>query len=114
MGNLNFGNTMLSESGLSARFKTSRSSETPISFLDLAFGFLPAFRDVTTGRTHLATNPDGSIANMHILDHLPQDWADEIDEAGQIISLRDGIMAGFIRGSTFFTLDDLRNAIRDA
>ena len=105
---------MLREYGHTARLRNPRASETPISFLDLAFGFLPAFRDVATGRTHLATNPDGSIANMHILDHLPMEWADEVDDSGQIVSLRDGIMAGFIRGSTFFTLDDLRNAISDS
>jgi hypothetical protein len=114
MDKLFTGISMLREYGQSTHLRNQRTSETPISFLDLAFGFLPAFRDMLTGRTHLATNPDGSIANMHILDHLPMEWADEVDSSGQIISLRDGIMAGFVRGSSFFTLDDLRNAIQDA
>jgi hypothetical protein len=50
---------------------------------------------------------------MHVLDGLPREWADEIDATGQIVSLRDGIMAGFMRGDSFFTLDDLRHSVKD-
>lgn len=66
-----------------------------------------------TGRIHLATNADGTTASMHVLDGLPRERADEIDATGHIISLRDGIMAGFMRGDSFFTLDDLRYSVKD-
>lgn len=104
---------MLSENQNRSGRRLARINEPQISFLDLAFGFFPAFRDLITGRTHLATNADGTIASMHVLDGLPREWADEIDETGQIISLKDGIMAGFIRGDSFFTLDDLRHSVKD-
>jgi hypothetical protein len=91
-----------------------RTRDNPISFLDLAFGFLPAFRDLKDGRTHLASTQEGNIASMHILDGLPLEWAEEIDTHGRIITLRDGIMAGFMRGERFFTLDELRARTADA
>jgi hypothetical protein len=105
---------MLSESQSRIGRRLARVNEAQISFLDLAFGFFPAFRDIQTGRTHLATNRDGSIANIHILDGLPFAWAEETDEMGQIVSLKDGIMAGFMRGNSFYTLDELRHSIQDA
>jgi hypothetical protein len=107
------GKPMLSENQSHKGGRFARIHEPQISFLDLAFGFFPAFRDIMTGRTHLATNADGTIASMHVLDGLPREWADEFDTTGQIISLRDGIMAGFMRGDSFFTLDDLRHSVQD-
>ena len=92
----------------------NRHKDNPISFLDLAFGFLPAFRDLKDGRTHLASTQEGNSASMHILDGLPLEWAEEIDNHGRIITLKDGIMAGFMRGERFFTLDELRARSADA
>ncbi len=83
------------------------------SFGDLCFGFLPAFRDLTTGETHLSVYPDGSCAMIHLLDGLPLDWVTEWDEQGRILALKDSIVAGFMRGSGFYTLDDLHEMQRD-
>lgn len=104
---------MQTESSTFSR-RSTRSKDNPISFLDLAFGFLPAFRDLEDGRTHLASTQEGKIASMHILDGLPLEWAEEIDAYGRIISLRDGIMAGFMRGDQFYTLDQIRSRSADA
>ncbi len=79
-----------------------------VSFLDLAFGLLPAFRDLQSGETHLCLDERGRPARMHLIDHLPAHWAEARDEQGRVVALRDHIMAGFLRDGRFLTLDDLR------
>jgi hypothetical protein len=71
------------------------------------FGFLPAFRDLASGETHVCTNPDGSMASVHMLDALPADWVREWDEDGRPVTLIDNICAGFIRAGHFFTAGEL-------
>jgi hypothetical protein len=104
---------MLSEKQSHKGGQFARLPEPQISFLDLAFGFFHPFRDIMIGSTYLATNADGTTASLHVLDGLPREWADKIETTGHIISLRDGIMAGFMRGDSFFTLDDLRHSVQD-
>ncbi len=81
---------------------------------DITFGFLPAFQDPLTGETHLSVYPDGQIAVVHLLDNIPAHWVEERDDRGRPISLKDGIIAGFIRNDQFFTHHELANTISDA
>ncbi len=90
-------------------FRTTQGhAPAQVSFLDLAFGLLPAFRDLQSGETHLCLDERGQPARMHLIDHLPAHWAEARDERGRIVSLRDHIMAGFLRNGRFLTLDELR------
>lgn len=68
----------------------------------ISFGFLPAFRDTETGETHLSSNDDGSISPIHLLDRVPSHWVSECDDLGRIISLKDTIIAGFVRQGRFY------------
>ena len=88
-------------------------------FPDLApsaavLGFLPAFRDVGTEEVHLSVNADGSPAAVHVLDHLPDHWVIERDQAGRIMALKEGIIAGFMRHARFFTRSELAHLPWDA
>lgn len=84
-----------------------------VSFGNLCFGFLPAFMDAQSGETHIAVNDDGSISLTHTMDNLPLEWVKNWDETGHAIELLDSIQAGFLRGTDFYTLDDLREVVMD-
>jgi hypothetical protein len=73
----------------------------------VGFGFLPAFRDIKTGETHLSINDDGSIAPIHLIDRLPVHWVAACDEQGRATELKDDIMPGFVRGGRFFAHAEL-------
>ncbi|MGV6816641.1 MAG: hypothetical protein ACWA44_05140 [Thiotrichales bacterium] len=78
-----------------------------VSFGNLCFGFMPAFKDFDTGETHLSINSDGSIALIHSLDNLPLDWVTGWDDKGRATELKETVGAGFVRGIEFYTLADL-------
>jgi len=83
-------------------------------FSDASFGFLPAFKNMHTQQTHLSTDADGNIAVMHLLDGLPDCWVDEKDADGRALTLRSGIVAGFMRNNEFFTLSEIIHGVRDS
>lgn len=85
-----------------------------VSFGNLCFGFLPAFKDLESGETHLAINEDGSIALVHEMDNLPLEWVESWDTQGRATELMDSISAGFFRGTEFYTLDQLNDFGWDA
>ena len=68
-------------------------------------GFIPAFQDPAAGRVELARTEDGSVATMHLIAGLPREWAAELDSAGAVSRLKDGIVAGFCRNGQFYTRD---------
>ena len=68
--------------------------------------FAPAFRDAETGRVELARLECGAIAPMHLLFGLPDEWVTGWDAAGQIVALRDSVVAGFVRDEVFYTRDE--------
>jgi len=69
-------------------------------------GFLPAFCDPATGRVELARMANGQPATMHLITHLPAEWAENRDPAGRVLALRPGIVAGFVRDGRFFTREE--------
>lgn len=83
-------------------------------FSDASFGFLPAFKNMSSQQTHLSTDADGNIAVMHLLDGLPDCWVDEKDDHGRALTLRAGIVAGFMRNNEFFTLSEIIHGVRDS
>ncbi len=70
------------------------------------FGFRPAFLDRKTGRVELARLKDGSPAMMHTIRWLPADWAETRNTDGSILSLRTGIISGFVNGGAFYTREE--------
>ncbi len=68
----------------------------------IAFGFLPAFRDIETGETHLSVNEDGTVSPIHLMDCVPEYWVSESDDLGRAISLKESIIAGFVRHGRFY------------
>ena len=73
--------------------------------------FLPAFRDEQTGRVELARKADGSQAPVHLLCCLPDEWVTERDAEGQILALRDSVVAGFVRDGLFYTREEAANSV---
>jgi hypothetical protein len=74
-------------------------------------GFVPAFRDSTTGRVEIARLADGSPAPVHLISHLPDDWAACRDAEGRVTAVRSGIVAGFVRGDVFYTREEAAAAV---
>ena len=65
--------------------------------------FLPAFIDREDGRVELARMVDGRLAPMHLICHLPVEWALQCDAQGHVIELKETIEAGFVREGRYFT-----------
>ena len=83
-------------------------------FGDAGFGFMPAFMDLDNEETHLAAFENGMPSVVHILDGLPDYWISERDEQGKAVSLRTGVIAGFMRNGSFYTLSEILNTLRDS
>lgn len=83
-------------------------------FSDVSFGFFAAFKNLHDEQIHLSMDQQGKISFMHLFDHLPAEWINEWDSQGRAMSLRSGIIAGFMRNSQFYTLTELMSDIRDS
>lgn len=68
---------------------------------------LPAFQDLETGETHLSMHADGSVASVHLLEGLPDAWILERNAQGQVMAVKDSVVAGFVRGGEFYVGDEL-------
>ena len=68
--------------------------------------FLPAFIDLKDGRVELARLADGQPAPMHLICHLPLEWAVQCDAQGHVIELKDSIEAGFVRDGRYFSREE--------
>ena len=66
-------------------------------------GFKPAFLNKATGRVEVARLKNRRAASMHIISWLPREWAATVDKAGLVLSLKPGIIAGFVQNGVFYT-----------
>ena len=82
-----------------------------VSHQNRSGGFLPAFHDLTSGRTVLARFADGRPAPMHLLEGLPDAWVVNRDSAGRPSALRQSVIAGFVRDGLFYTRDEAAAAL---
>lgn len=73
-------------------------------------GFVPGFRLGATGELARSRYADGSPAQVHVLDGLPEDWIVGRDAAGHVTSTRPGLVSGFIRDGCFYTREELARA----
>jgi hypothetical protein len=74
-----------------------------VSVENRAQGFAPAFLDTQTGVVYRARFADGQPAPMHLLEGLPAALVVERDAGGRATAIRPSVMAGFVRGTRFFT-----------
>jgi hypothetical protein len=74
-----------------------------VSAENRAQGFAPAFLDTQTGEVYRACFADGRPAPMHLLEGLPATLVMERDAGGRATALQPAVMAGFVRGTRFFT-----------
>lgn len=80
----------------------------------LAVGFVPAFRHEDDGQVRLCLLEDGRLSCVHVLDSLPDHWVAERDAEGRPLALVEQVSAGYLRGSEFWTLGDLRRPMLDS
>ncbi len=67
------------------------------------YGFIPAFRDESTGRVEIARFLDGKPAPLHLITALPDEWVVARDESGGVCRVKGSVVAGFVRDSKFYT-----------
>lgn len=74
-------------------------------------GFVAAFRDESSGETLLSRFEDGTPANVHVLDGLPDDWVACRDEDNHVTAVRDTVVAGFLHHDRFYTRDEVASLL---
>jgi len=83
-------------------------------YTEASFGLMPAFMNVNTRETHLSSYRDGKPAVVHVLDGVPRAWIEAWGQDGRAISLKPGIVAGYMRAGRFYTLYDIMHRLRDS
>lgn len=74
-----------------------------ISFENNSFNFIPAFKDIRTGRVETSKFKNGKNAPFHMLDGLPDEWVLQRCSSGKALKIKQSIISGFIREGAFFT-----------
>jgi len=74
-------------------------------------GFRPAFLDQSTGTRYLSRFADGRVAPLHVLDGLPDELIVERGMNGHVMTARDCVIAGFLRGGLFYTREQAARAV---
>jgi hypothetical protein len=50
---------------------------------------------------------DGSLATVHLLEGLPDTWILERNRRGQVMAVKESVVAGFVRSGEFYIGDEL-------
>ncbi|MCP5004772.1 MAG: hypothetical protein GY941_12655 [Planctomycetes bacterium] len=77
-----------------------------------SIGFHPAFYDLVTGCGHFSRFANGTLAPIHVLDGLPEEWIIKRDQSGEVRTVKDSVIAGFIRGGYFYTREQAAQYVR--
>lgn len=77
-------------------------------------GIYPAFKDMSSGETHLSLRSDGSIATIHVLESLPAHWIVARNPHGRVTALKDSVVAGYFRDGHFISYSEWQNRRPDA
>lgn len=72
-----------------------------------ATGFQPAFKDQDSGRIELSRQKSGEPATMHLISWLPREWAESTGQCGAVLTLKPGIVSGFVKDGVFYTRDEV-------
>jgi hypothetical protein len=84
---------------------------TGVSEENRASGFIPAFYDLETRTAAVSRFADGRVAPMHLIEGLPAAWVTERDPCGRVVAVKATVIAGFIRGSYFYTREQAAQAV---
>ena len=74
-------------------------------------GFRPAFFDQSTKTPYLSRFADGRVAPLHVLDGLPDELILARDLNGRVDTVRNSVVAGFLRGGVFYTREQAARAV---
>lgn len=66
-------------------------------------GFLPAFRDITTGRVYLSRFADGRRAPVHLIEGLPPEIVARRTATGEVQTIKRSVVSGFVLDGRFHT-----------
>ncbi len=77
-------------------------------------GFLPAFRDITSGKIYPSRHADGRPACVHLLEGLPPDLAMARDADGRITAVKPSVEAGFVLAGRFYTREEAAEHVKAA
>ena len=66
-------------------------------------GFLPAFRDRTTGMIYRSCFGNGKAAPFHLLDGLPEQLVVKRSRQGRVVAVKSSVISGFLRAGLFYT-----------
>lgn len=69
-------------------------------------GFVPAFQDALDGAIYRSKNKAGMYVSFHDLNGLPPHLVVERDRAGNVLQVRNTIVAGFLKEDCFYTHDE--------
>lgn len=69
-------------------------------------GFIPAFKDLESGRVESSKFSNGSLAPFHVMDGMPIEWILEKDSNGHVTEIKSSIISGFLRYGKFFNRDE--------
>jgi hypothetical protein len=69
-------------------------------------GFRPAFMDRETGAVYASCFADGRPAPLHLIDGMPDEVVVARDAVGRVATLKDSVIAGFVRGGCFYSRED--------
>ena len=83
-------------------------------FSDISFGFMPAFKNLKDQTIHLSVDQNGELSVMHLFDGLPDSWIKEKDDQGIALTLKNEVIAGFMRNAKFYTLSEIVNDVVDS
>lgn len=74
-------------------------------------GFRPAFCDLESGRVELSCFEAGVPAPIHLLCGLPEEWVESRDIDGQVVGVKQSVIAGFLREGRFYTREEASRAV---
>lgn len=74
-----------------------------ISQENCVHGFIPGYLNTQSGEMAVSRFADGQPAPIHILEGLPDGWIQERSASGQVLQVKEGIIAGFILNGRFYT-----------
>jgi len=74
-------------------------------------GFRPAFFDTQTQQIYPSRFGDGRPAPFHLLDGLPDELVLVRGDSGRVVSVRNTVISGFVRGGRFFNREEAAAAV---
>jgi hypothetical protein len=74
-----------------------------VSMGNRSHGFAPAFYDTQSHVAVISRYANGNPAPVHILDGVPAEWVVNRDEHGKVRTVKNSVIAGFIRFGRFYT-----------